>query len=142
MKNKSKNKIKQRKLLKAKNSLPFLLRATNWSVFNDLALIVLETVSIGLLFLIWKNVLELGKINLSFIPIWLVQGDSSLQLASVRTTVLLGIIPSLLWVGSILFAIVASKYSILTIRVVFACVIIALVFWLVGLLNIENIATL
>ena len=135
-------KIKQKQLLKAKSSLPFILRATNWSVFNDIVLIVLETIGIALLVLIWKNVLDLGKIELTYIPIWLVQGDSSLQLETVRMTILLGVIPSLLWLGSFLFAIVSSRYSLLIIRIVFVSVTIVLIFWLVGLLNIKNIAML
>jgi len=135
-------KIKQKQLLKAKSSLPFILRATNWSVFNDIVLIVLETIGIALLVLIWKNVLDLRKIELTYIPIWLVQSDSSLQLETVRMTILLGVIPSLLWLGSFLFAIVSSRYSLLIIRIVFVSVTIVLIFWLVGLLNIKNIAML
>ena len=135
-------KIKQKQLLKAKSSLPFILRATNWSVFNDIVLIVLETIGIALLVLIWKNVLDLRKIELTYIPIWLVQSDSSLQLETVRMTILLGVIPSLLWLGSFLFAIISSRYSLLIIRIVFVSVTIVLIFWLVGLLNIKNIAML
>lgn len=142
MERKAKRKISQKKLLSVRKSLPLILRASNLSVFNNIDIIIFEIIGLSLLVMIWNNVLILKKIELVYFPIWLVQSDTSLQLTTSASILLLGIIPTMLWLGTFMFSVFSSKYSILIIRIVFICLIVTLVFWLIGILNIKNIALL
>lgn len=137
-----KSKISQKKLLSVRKSLPLILRNSNLSVFNSIDIIVLEIIGLSLVVMIWNNVLVLRNIELIYFPVWLVQNDTSLQLTTSESVLLLGMIPSVLWLGTFIFSVFASKYSKLIIRIVFICLIVMLVFWLIGVLNIKNIALL